>query len=212
VAHQPAISFSIAFLSPFNRAGGRTSNVVQKMSFILSANRDHDSLEELRKNWEDYQSHLTAHKDKFPSSAFEIATSAWWYQFDLPEAPHDSRLVAFRMGDHGAPTWDNQQFSWIEIELHSAYSGTILLRYPKVYRYDMKMAASSKGIHGDWRYDEFALTDEGNLLHTIEWADGALWVIEASDLEHEHVPESGEENQEAQQAETQQPLSAALLT
>ena len=27
MTHQPAISFSITFLSPFNRAGGRTSNV-----------------------------------------------------------------------------------------------------------------------------------------------------------------------------------------
>ena len=31
MTHQPAISFSISFLSPFNRAGGRTSNVGQKM-------------------------------------------------------------------------------------------------------------------------------------------------------------------------------------
>ena len=31
VTHQPAISFSIAFLSPFNRAGGRTSNVRQRI-------------------------------------------------------------------------------------------------------------------------------------------------------------------------------------
>jgi hypothetical protein len=30
VTHQPAISFSISFQHPFNRAGGRTSNVGQK--------------------------------------------------------------------------------------------------------------------------------------------------------------------------------------
>jgi hypothetical protein len=101
------------------------------------------------------------------------------------------------MGDHGAPTLDNHKFSWIEIELHSAYSGTIVLRYPLVYRYELKMAESSQGIHGDWRYDEFTLTAEGNLLHTIEWADGALWVIEASDLEHRHIPDATE-NQRAQ--------------
>lgn len=176
------------------------------MSFILAANRDHDSLDEARKNWDVYQAHLEALKDSFPASAFEIATSSWWYQFDLPEAPHDSRLIAFRMGDHGAPTWDNQQFSWIEIELHSAYSGTIMLRYPIVYRYELRMAESSQGIHGDWRYDEFTLTDEGNLLHTIEWADGALWVIEASDLEHRHMPESTE-NQQAQQGVGGQPAT-----
>lgn len=160
------------------------------MSFILAANRDHDSLEEGRKNWEDYQVHLEALKERFPDSAFKIATSDWWYQFDLPEAPHDARLIAFRMGDHGAPSWDNPKFSWIEIELQSAYSGRILLRYPLVYRYEMMVKEASRGIHGDWRYDEFTLTNEGHLLHTIEWADGAVWVIEASDLEHRHIPES----------------------
>ena len=30
VTHQPAISFSIAFQHPLNRAGGRTSNVGQE--------------------------------------------------------------------------------------------------------------------------------------------------------------------------------------
>ena len=33
MTHQPAISISISFLSPFNRAGGRTFNVLQEMSF-----------------------------------------------------------------------------------------------------------------------------------------------------------------------------------
>ena len=31
MTHQPAISFSISFQHPFNRAGGRTSNVRQKI-------------------------------------------------------------------------------------------------------------------------------------------------------------------------------------
>lgn len=159
------------------------------MSFILSANRDNDSVDESRKHWADYQAHLAAHKDRFPVSAYEIATSSWWYQFDLPEAPHDSRLIAFRMGDTGASTWDNQKGFWIEIELHSAYAGTIILRYPEIYRYSLEMSGDLPGIHGDWRYDEFSLTQDGHLLHTIEWADGARWVIEASDIQHRYFPE-----------------------
>lgn len=164
------------------------------MSFILSANRDDNSIQDLEKNWKDYQASLAARKSEFPASAYEIATSTWWYGFDRPEAPHDSRLVALRMGDHGAPTWDNQQGSWIEIELHSAYSGTIILRYPQVYRYDLKMVDDSQGIHGDWRYDEFSLTPNVHLVHTIEWADGAIWVIEASDLQHRFISEPTDEN------------------
>jgi hypothetical protein len=38
VTHQPAISFSISIQHPFNRAGGRTSNVIHKMTrFLLAA-------------------------------------------------------------------------------------------------------------------------------------------------------------------------------
>lgn len=175
------------------------------MSFILSANRDNDSLEDSRKNWEDYRAHLQSLKDVFPRDAFDIATSSWWYRFSLPEAPHDSRLVALRMGDYGAPTWDNQQFSWIEIELQSASSGRILLRYPKVFRYELKMISDSHGIHGDWRYDEFTLTAEHHLLHTIEWADGASWSIEASDLQHRYIPDARLENQRAGQDDAPEP-------
>lgn len=37
MAHQPAISVSISFQHPFNRAGGRTSNVLQEMRVLLRA-------------------------------------------------------------------------------------------------------------------------------------------------------------------------------
>ena len=36
MTHQPAKSFSISILSPFNRAGGRTSNVVQKEDHLVT--------------------------------------------------------------------------------------------------------------------------------------------------------------------------------
>ena len=37
MSHQPAISFSISFLSLFNRAGGRTSDVSKKMKIAITA-------------------------------------------------------------------------------------------------------------------------------------------------------------------------------
>ena len=40
MTHQPAISFSISFLSPFNRAGGRTSNVLQEKEVSLESFND----------------------------------------------------------------------------------------------------------------------------------------------------------------------------
>jgi hypothetical protein len=158
------------------------------MPFILSDQRDPDDIEGSKKQWDDYQKHLHSLKSKFPKRAFEIATSDWWYCFDRPEAPHDARLLCLRMGDHQAAAYGNS-YSWIEIELSSAYSGTIHLRYPVVYRYSLVQAEDSAQMHGDWRYDEFTLTKEAHLIHTIEWRDGAVWTIEASDIHHSFKPD-----------------------
>lgn len=57
--------------------------------------------------------------------------------------------------------------------------------YPRVFGYSLANLASAHG-HYDWRYDEFRLSDGGNLIHEIEWAGppgtGARWVIEADDV------------------------------
>ena len=44
MTHQPAISFSISFQHPFNRAGGRTSNVRLRMKNLHSPNPFHTFL------------------------------------------------------------------------------------------------------------------------------------------------------------------------
>ena len=41
--------------------------------------------------------------------------------------------------------------------------------------------------HQDWRYDEFRVTDQGHVLHEIEWngfLETGRWLIEASDVIH----------------------------
>ena len=57
--------------------------------------------------------------------------------------------------------------------------------YPTVHAYRVDLTRSSQG-HGDWRYDELRLSDQGYLLHEIQWANagsGASWLIEAKDVE-----------------------------
>jgi len=155
------------------------------MAFILSAQR-HES--DSAHNWERYQAYLQSVRDRFPKNAFHIATSEWWYSFDEPSAPHDSRLINFTLSDRMADSEADGQFCSIKIELQSAYSGRIILHYPRVERYQLSMPGNnSSGIHGDWRYDEFSLSDGGFLVHTIEWADGPDWVITASELLHEYL-------------------------
>ena len=49
--------------------------------------------------------------------------------------------------------------------------------------------------HGNWRYDEFRVSELGHLLHEIEWAGarGAQrrsfsWLIEADDIDFRWIP------------------------
>ncbi|MFZ5570934.1 MAG: hypothetical protein ACOZF0_11045 [Thermodesulfobacteriota bacterium] len=153
------------------------------MAFILSKQRHSDNSDQ---NWVQYMGYLNSVRDRFPKNAFKIATSEWWYSFDKPEAPHDSRLINFTMSD---TIEKNNQYCRITVELESAYSGRITLRYPIVEKYQLNMPGTNiTRTHGDWRYDEFSLSDDGLIIHTIEWADGPDWIITASDIIHEYSP------------------------
>gem|GEM_PF-4820256 len=80
-------------------------------------------------------------------------------------------------------------YTSIELELGTGFGATIQLRYPKVFHYRFECRFDMSGNHGGWRYDEFSCSEEpGRFVHTIEWGDGAVWVIEASDLIHGYEP------------------------
>ncbi|MBI2836878.1 MAG: hypothetical protein HYX75_01060 [Acidobacteria bacterium] len=79
----------------------------------------------------------------------------------------------------------------ITIKLLGAYhDGTIDFHYPRVFEYKL-CSASLTGGHRDWRYAEFRLTDEGRLVHEIEWCgpqDTGRWLIVVSDVECKWTP------------------------
>ena len=154
------------------------------MSYILSDRRD--SLEFTAEHLRRYQEYLVSMRNRFPRSAYAIATSDWWYSFEDPRAPHDSALASLRMTDTWASTEDRPQFCSITVELEAANGGRIILTYPEVRKYNLTMPGEPSQIHGDWRYDEFTISDEDLLVHSIEWADGPVWTITATDLIHEY--------------------------
>jgi len=52
--------------------------------------------------------------------------------------------------------------------------------------YELVSAACARGL-GDWLYDEFTLSEGGNVLHEIEWRgsaqdEGSRWKICACDV------------------------------
>jgi hypothetical protein len=60
--------------------------------------------------------------------------------------------------------------------------------YPKVFSYSFTGAVMERG-HGDWRYDEFRVAENGHVIHEIQWRgpdDEATWVIESDDVIFSH--------------------------
>jgi hypothetical protein len=150
------------------------------MAYILSAERDAEEFDAA--NWVRYRDYLKSVEGRFPPNAYGIASSAWWYSFHEPGAPHDASLISSAVAE--GPVGSRS----VSIELESAETGRILLRYAAVTRHLLETPPPRRGGPGQWRYDEFALAPDGRFIHTIEWSRGAVWQITAGELFHEHRP------------------------
>lgn len=163
------------------------------MAYILSKERD-GSNADIERSWRDYQRFLCENEDRFPPGAFALATSDWYYGFSDHRAPHDAWLEWAKFEE--PVSGDRHQIRHLSLRvcLLGAYHDNYLeFYYPKVYAYALDSATGNRG-HCDWRYDEFRLSENGHLIHEIEWAGPpgveARWLIEASDVEftvHPHV-------------------------
>jgi hypothetical protein len=153
--------------------------------FILAQQRDLDVVAAFAA----YRNYLALNRQRFPPSAFELASSDWYFNPEDHRCPHDSRLetAVVSEGMTGAG-----RSCALTIRLRGAYDdGHLELRYPQVYSNANDTHNALKG-HGDWRFDELrAASVTGRVIHEIEWAsniDTARWIIEASDVLHAWVP------------------------
>ena len=158
--------------------------------FILSAERDVPGFE-AEKCFGRYADYLERNRAAFPPGAHALATSGWFHGFTDHRAPHDAWLEAVTIEEPASGPRQEVRTVGLRIRLLGAYhDGLIELVYPRVFRYRLELEHGAHG-HRDWRYDEFRLNDDGNLIHEIEWAgmnDTGRWVIEASDVEFQWYP------------------------
>ena len=150
------------------------------MVYILSAQRT--SSEALTANMAAYQAYLASVKSRFPKSAYELATSDWYYNARDHRCPHDGWLETLDFAESASGQRKEVRSLSMRARLLGAYHDRYIeYSYPEVHRYDLELERAGKG-HGDWRYDEFRLSESGLLLHEIEWAGGGHWLIEATDV------------------------------
>jgi len=156
------------------------------MTFILSEQRDAD----VGAAFQRYREYVERLRQDFPRGAYSLATSDWYYADDH-RCPHDAWLEEVTLSETATGPRHEVRSVTMRIRLLGAHhDGHIELRYPKVFRYQLELDPALDG-HRDWRYDEFRLTQDGNVLHQIEWWSlGAIghWLIEASDVEFGWTP------------------------
>jgi hypothetical protein len=172
-----------------NGGAGR-SGLSEQMTFILAADgRDEDVTAAFAR----YKQYLQASRDRFPPAAYALATSDWYFDFTDHRCPHDAWVERLDLTEAPAAKGNGQRSISLCLRLLGAYhDGHIEFRYPDVRSYALTFEPSGGG-HRDWRYDELRVSDEGNVLHEIEWwhADKiGHWLIEAADLEFRWLPKS----------------------
>ncbi len=159
------------------------------MAYYLSKERDQDVVEAYRR----YQQYLREHEREFPSGAFALATADWYHNPNDHRCPHDGWLENLIISE--TVDSDKKRATAIQIRLVAAYhDGYIEFFYPRVFSYVLESSSCARGL-GDWHFDEYRLSPNGNVIHEIEWAGfpgdtGSRWVIEASDVQFHWIPQS----------------------
>lgn len=159
------------------------------MAFYLSNERNQDVVEAYRR----YQEYLRQHADEFPPTVFALATAEWYQNPTDHRCPHDGALENLIISE--IIDTKKKRATAVRIRLQAAYhDGYIEFFYPLVFSYLLDSPSCSGGL-GDWLYDEFRLSANGNIIHEIEWSGlpngkPARWIIEASDVQFQWIPQS----------------------
>jgi hypothetical protein len=156
------------------------------MAYILAAER-HRPEPEASRLWKEYEGYLKSNAARFPPGALALATSDWYFGFFDHRAPHDAWLEEATFAEPATGERNELRSLNLRVTLLGAYHDFILeFFYPEVFSYTLSNPATGGG-HFDWRYDEFRLSEDGKLIHEIEWAGppgyAGRWLIEASDVQ-----------------------------
>jgi hypothetical protein len=149
--------------------------------YILSAQRDADVAGSFRR----YRDYLSENRSRLPPSVYALAMSDWYFDFEDHRCPHDAWLESAEFSEPSSGSRSEIRSSMLTVRLLGAFQdGHIELTYAGVRAYELKMPGVACG-HGDWRYDEFRVADEGGVVHEIEWSAAGLvgrWQIVAADV------------------------------
>lgn len=146
-------------------------------------------------NTEKYFPYLDLVKERMPKDAYHFAKADWHYDPTDHRCPHDSWLESISITEISSGERHEIRNN-IEIKillLGSYHDGFIELIYKNVFNYILEKPAKinskdSKNIgHGDWLTDELTLSDDGHVIHEIQFVVGK-WIIESANVMYRWLP------------------------
>jgi len=156
------------------------------MKFLDFENHTEPSL--IKNKFDAYQKYLADNRTSIPPSAYEFAAADWHYNPQDPRCPHDSWVESLQISEEHLPQIDRQDGIKIQLMLLGAYhDGQIRIIYEGVKSYSFNLLPDSFEIkhHGDWIIDEIRLSENGWLIHEIEFWLKGRWQIECKDIKYE---------------------------
>ena len=160
------------------------------MAYILSAER-RGTPGKVSESFARYREYLRTHEDRFPAGVYKLATASWYFDLSDNRSPHDGRLIEMRLTERKVDEDTSESALDLSIRLMNSYNDAeIEFSYTEVVNYALHLRDGDWG-HRDWRYDEFRLSEDGHVIHEIEWsgpAETARWEIVASDIRFRITP------------------------
>lgn len=157
------------------------------VSLILAPQRDKDVVGALKR----YREYIQSVRESLPEAVLALATSDWYYTLHDHRCPHDAWLESVTISEPSSGNRHEIRSTSIRVRLLGAcHDGFIEFFYPRVFGYSLDVVDAAGG-HRDWRYDEFRLSERGNVVHEIEWCGlhgTGRWIIEASDVHFAWIP------------------------
>jgi hypothetical protein len=87
------------------------------MSYVLEKQRDIDVVAAFR----EYRAYLASHASQFPPSAYELATSDWYFDFNDHRCPHDAWLESATFSEPSTGSRNELRISTLTVRLLGAY-------------------------------------------------------------------------------------------
>ncbi len=155
------------------------------MAFVLFKDGAQESVTAFVAAWKKYRAYLAEVAEQIPQSARDFALADWHHNFKDSRAPHDAWVDQVLVYELATGDRQEERQCCIKLRLLGAYhDGYIEIEYINVNRYSLGSEYSS---HGDWRFDEVRLSENGDVLHEIE-IGGTTWMIECEDIRYSWLP------------------------